>query len=64
MSNELPGIHERFIVTAYNNDGGAFRYMSASKADADNTASIYRDMSLVDISVRRVLWDNRSNSIV
>ena len=63
MTNELPGIYKRWIVTAYNNDGQAYRYMATNDPDARQTEWVYTDMGLHSVTVRCVLWDNRKNAI-
>lgn len=60
----LEGIFKRYIVTAYNIEGGAFRYMAETEEDAQNQAAIFSDMGLDRVSSRGVLWDTRTNSIV
>ena len=60
----VQGIFKRYIVTAYNIDGGAFRYMAETEEDAQNTVAIFTDMGLDRVSSRSVLWDTRKNCIV
>ena len=60
----MTGIFKRYIVTAYNHDGGAYRYMSETEEDAQNQAAIFTDMGLDRVSSRSVLWDTRKNCIV
>ena len=60
----MHGIFKRYIVTAYNLDGGAFRYMAESEDDASRQAAIFSDMGLDRVSSRAVLWDTRKNCIV
>jgi len=64
MTKELPGIHKRWIVTAYNEEGQAYRYMADNEPDAQKTSDIFSDMNLSRVSVRSVLWDNRKGVIV
>ena len=61
---ELKGIHKRWIVTAYNSDGNAYRYMAESESDATRQVGIFADMGLSRCSKREVLWDNRKSAIV
>lgn len=60
----MQGIHKRWIVTAYNDDGQAYRYMAENETDAQKTSDIFTDMKLDRVSVRAVLWDNRKGVIV
>lgn len=60
----MQGIFKRWIVTAYNDDGQAYRYMSDNEADADNQHAVFTDMGLSRVSTRSVLWDTRKNTIV
>ena len=60
----MTGIFKRYIVTAYNHDGGAYRYMSETEDDAQRQATIFTDMGLDRVSSRSVLWDTRKNRIV
>lgn len=60
----MTGVLKRWIVTAYNEAGGAFRYMAETISDAENTAKMYEEMNLSRVSVRSVLWDTRKNAIV
>lgn len=60
----MSGIFKRYFVTAYNLDGGAFRYMAETEEDAQNQAAIFADMGLDRVSSRSVLWDTRRNCIV
>ena len=60
----MAGIFKRYIVTAYNHDGDAYRYMSETEEDAQNQATIFADMGLDRVSSRSVLWDTRKNCIV
>lgn len=60
----IQGIFPRHIVTAFNADGQAYRYMAETEADAERQASIFADMGLHGATVRRVLWDTRKGVIV
>ena len=60
----MTGIFKRYIVTAYNHDGGAYRYMSETEEDAQNQAAIFAGMGLDRVSSRSVLWDTRRDCIV
>lgn len=60
----MAGIFKRYIVTAYDTDGGAYRYMSDTEEDAQNQAAIFADMGLDRVSSRSVMWDTRKNCIV
>ena len=60
----MTGIFKRWIVTAHNDDGQAYRYMAETESDANNQRDIFADMKLDRVSVRPVLWDTRKNSIV
>ena len=60
----MQGIFKRWIVTAYNDDGQAYRYMADNEPDAQKTSAIFADMNLHRVSVRAVLWDTRKNAIV
>ena len=51
----MTGIFKRYIVTAYNHDGGAYRYMSETEEDAQKQAAIFADMGLDRVSSRSVL---------
>ena len=64
MTNELPGIHKRWIVTAHTKDGDPIRYMADNEQDARQTEWRYTDMGFNFVSVRSVLWDNRKGIIV
>lgn len=54
---------ERWIVTAWNADGGAYRYLAESRENADQQGAIFADMGLSRVSVRRVLMDARGNIV-
>lgn len=60
----MQGIFKRWIVTAYNDDGQAYRYMAENETDAQKTSDIFTDMKLDHVSVRAVLWDTRKGVIV
>lgn len=60
----MDGIFKRWIVTAYNSNGGAYRYMAETETDAQNNMAIFLDMNLENVSLRSVLWDTRKNAIV
>ena len=60
----MSGIFKRYIVTAYNVEGGAFRYMAESEEDARRQLAIFSDMGLDRVSSRSVLWDTSKNCIV
>lgn len=60
----MQGVFKRWIVTAYNAEGQAYRYMSDNESDAQKTRDIFADMNLERVSVRAVLWDTRKNAIV
>lgn len=60
----MAGIFKRWIVTAYNEDGQAYRYMSDSEFDANKQRGIFIDLGLSHVSVRPVLWDDRKGVIV
>lgn len=60
----MTGIFKRYIVTAYNTDGGAYRYMAETEDDAQRQSAIFADMGLDRVSSRSVLWDTRKNCIV
>ena len=60
----MTGIFKRYIVTAYNTDGGAYSYMSETEEDAQNQAAIFAGMGLDRVSSRSVLWDTRRDCIV
>lgn len=60
----MAGIFKRHIVTAYNAEGSAYRYMAETSEDAQNQAAIFTDMGLDRVSTREVLWDTRKNCIV
>lgn len=60
----MQGIFKRWIVTAYNDDGQAYRYMADNEADAQKTSAIFTEMDLSRVNVRAVLWDTRKNAIV
>lgn len=60
----LEGIFKRWIVTAYNNDGQAYRYMAETEADANKQRDIFSVMNLSRVNVRPVLWDTRKGCIV
>lgn len=60
----LTGIVKRYIVTAYNLAGDAYRYMSETEEDAQNQVAIFTDMGLDRVSSRSVLWDTRKNRVV
>ena len=59
----MSGVFKRYIVTAFNIEGGAFRYMAETEGDAQRQAAIFSDMGLVRVSSRAVLWDTRKNCI-
>lgn len=60
----MTGIFKHYIVTAYNTDGNAFRYMAETEEDAQNQSAIFTDMGLDRVSSRSVLWDTRKNRVV
>lgn len=60
----LQGIFKRWIVTAYNDDGQAYRYVAETETDANNQRGIFADMNLNRVNVRPVLWDTRKGCIV
>lgn len=60
----MQGIFKRWIVTAYNAEGQAYRYMSDNEADAITQRDIFIGMGLSRVSVREVLWDTRKSAIV
>ena len=60
----MSGIFKRYIVTAYNAEGGAYRYMAESEEGAQRQAAIFSDVGLDRVSSREVLWDTRKNCIV
>lgn len=64
MEETMTGIFKRYIVTAYNIDGIAYRYMAETVEDARRQSTIFTDMGLNRVSSRSVLWDTRKNCIV
>ena len=60
----LQGIFKRWIVTAYNVDGQAYRYMAETEADANKQRDIFAGMNLDRVNVRPVLWDTQKGCIV
>lgn len=60
----MTGIFKRYIVTAYNIDGNAYRYVAETEEDTRNQAAIFADMGLDRVSSRSVLWDTRKNRVV
>lgn len=60
----MQGTFKRWIVTAYNDEGQAYRYMADNELDAKKQGTIFADMNLNRVSVRAVLWDTRKNAIV
>lgn len=60
----MSGIFKRYMVTAYNLAGDAYRYMAETEEDANRQAGIFAEMGLDRVSTRGVLWDTRKNCIV
>ena len=53
---------QKYIVTAYNNEGSAYRYMAATEEDAQNQTAIFTNMGFDRVSSRSILWDANTNS--
>lgn len=60
----MSGIFKRYMVTAYNLAGEAYRYMAETEEDAERQAGIFADMGLDRVSSRGVLFDTKKGVIV
>lgn len=63
MSRRAITAVQRWIVTAWDSDGGAYRFVADSPEGAERQRAIFEEIGLERMSVRRVLMDKRGNIV-
>lgn len=63
MSRQPLTAVQRWIVTAWDSNGGAYRFVADSSEGAERQRVIFNEIGLERVSVRRVLMDKRGNIV-